>query len=319
MERANFLRSALIGPNGIRAGWRLLIWAATLIASVALLQQVVGWVIDYYHFTFPEGISASEILVQDGVTMVAVLLATGLMRRIERRSFAAYGIETRHPFNRLFWSGIVWGLVSPAVVIGLTWVLHGYSPGGLAVKGSDLVKYAMVWAIACVLLGFAEEYVFRGYPLFTLSTGIGFWPAAVLLSLGFGAIHYFLKPFERWTDFASTGLLGLFMCLTLRRTGSLSFAIGFHITFDYANLFVFSGPNAGRYAVGKLLNATFTGPAWLTGGPLGPEASLLVFPVIAGMFLLFHRTYPRACFPLQELQSRPLHPGPRTVSTQLGT
>jgi membrane protease YdiL (CAAX protease family) len=188
--------------------------------------------------------------------------------------------------------------VSPAVVIGVMWIMGGYSPGGLALHGGEVVKQSVAWLVACVLLGFAEEYVFRGYLLFTLSTGIGFWPAALLLSFGFGALHYFTKPFERWTDFASTALLGLFMCLTLRRTGSLSFAIGFHITFDYANIFIFSGPNAGEYAIGKLLNATLAGSAWLTGGPLGPEASLLVFPVIAAMFFLFDRMYREVRFPL---------------------
>ncbi len=314
MRDRHILRSCFVGTHGIRAGWRLLIWMAALIASVAVLRQIVGWVIDHVHFTFPEGISASEILVQDGVTLTAVLLATLLMKLIERRSLAEYGIETRRPFNRYFWDGILWGVISPTVVIGLMWILHGYSVGGLALHGGDLVKYAVAWGITCVLLGFAEEFVFRGYPLFTLCTGIGFWPAALLLSFGFGAIHYFTKPFERWTDFASTGLLGLFMCLTLRRTGSLSFAIGFHITFDYANIFIFSGPNAGEYAIGKLLNATFHGPAWLTGGPLGPEASLLVFPVIATMFIAFDRTYRTAKFPLSETSRRVTRPMSETVA-----
>ncbi len=286
------------GRHGIRAGWRLLMWTATLVACVAGLQAIAGLVIDRLHFTFPKGINASEIVLQDGTVLVAVLVATLLMARIERRSLRDYGIETRHAFDRQFWNGIVWGLVSPTLVIGLIWMLHGYKVIGLAVHGSDIAKYVVGWAITCILLGFAEEYLFRGYPLFTLSTGIGFWPAALLLSLGFGALHYFTKPFERWTDFLSTGLLGLFMCLTLRRTGSLNFAIGFHIAFDYANIFVFAGPNAGQYAVGKLVNATFGGPQWLTGGPLGPEASLLVFPVIAAMFVVFNRTYPGRRFPL---------------------
>jgi len=40
-----------------------------------------------------------------------------------------------------------------------------------------------------------------------------------------------------------------------------------------------------------LLTATFHGSDWLTGGKLGPEASLLVFPVIAFMFLAVHFLY----------------------------
>jgi hypothetical protein len=110
-------------------------------------------------------------------------------------------------------------------------------------------------------------------------------------------LHYFFKPHERWEDFASTAMLGLFMCFTLRRTGSLAFAIGFHAAFDFANLFVFSGQNAGEFAVGHLLDTSWQGPQWLTGGLLGPEASWTVFPVIATMFVVFDRVYREKRFP----------------------
>jgi len=64
-----------------------------------------------------------------------------------------------------------------------------------------------LWMIANLLIGFSEEFRFRAYLLATLADGIGFWPASILLSIGFGALHYFLKPHERWEDFVSTGLL----------------------------------------------------------------------------------------------------------------
>ena len=157
--------------------------------------------------------------------------------------------------------------------------------------------FSVLWIIANLLIGFAEEVQFRGYLLATLTDGIGFWAAAILLSIGFGALHYFLKPHERWEDFASTGLLGLFVCLTLRRTGSLAFAIGFHAAFDFANLFLWSGQNAGEYAVGHLLETRWPGPDWLTGGLLGPEASRMAFVVIFLMFVIFNRLYPQKKFP----------------------
>jgi len=80
----------------------------------------------------------------------------------------------------------------------------------------------------------------------------------------------------------------------------LAFAIGFHAAFDFANLFVFSGQNAGEYAVGHLLDTTWQGPNWLTGGLLGPEASWMVFPVISVMFALFGHLYRDKQFPLPE-------------------
>src|SRR5436305_2856816 len=63
-----------------------------------------------------------------------------------------------------------------------------------------------------------------------------------------------------------------------------------HAAFDFDAIFVYSGTNGGRLAPDHLLNATVHGGDRLTGGKLGPEASLLVFPVIAAM-LAFHFLY----------------------------
>ena len=188
-------------------------------------------------------------------------------------------------------------MASTALLVGLIATFGGYRILGLATHGGALWYFFSLWIIANLLIGFSEELQFRAYLLATLADGIGFWLAAVLLSTGFGALHYFLKPHERWEDFASTGLLGLFMCLTLRRTGTLAFAIGFHGAFDFANLFVWSGQNAGQYAVGHLLESEWQGPERLTGGLLGPEASWMIFVVIALLFGIFHRNYRHKKFP----------------------
>lgn len=182
-------------------------------------------------------------------------------------------------------SGIAYAGVS--LLILLIFLAGGYSPGSLTLHGSSLVRATLLWLLASLAIGLAEEYLFRGYPQFILAQGMGFWPAAFLLSFLFGAIHDFSKPYERWPDWASTGLLALLICLTLRRTGDLRFAIGFHAAFDFGAIFVYSGPNGGQFAPDRLLTATFHGSNRLTGGKLGPEASLLVFPVIAALFVAF--------------------------------
>ena len=225
------------------------------------------------------------------------------MARIEHRRFSNYGIPTiSRAFGREFWIGIVWGVASTTAVIGLIAAFGGYRILGLAIRGGTLWYFLAIWTIANLLIGFSEEIQFRAYLLATIADGIGFWAAAILLSGGFGALHYFLKPHERWEDFASTALLGLFMCFTLRRTGSLAFAIGFHAAFDFANLFAWSGQNAGQYAIGHLLQTEWQGPQWLTGGPLGPEASWMVFPIIGAMFIIFDRLYRHNRFPIAAVE-----------------
>ena len=94
-----------------------------------------------------------------------------------------------------------------------------------------------------------------GIPRAAASTGvfaqdagerIGFWPAAVALSSLSGLVHLVFKPNEGWIDPISVSLYGIFWCLTVRRTGSLWFVVGFHGASDYTDMAVFAEPNTGN-------------------------------------------------------------------------
>lgn len=276
----------------LRSGWRLLIF---VVVSFVFVRAFM-WVLRRVHLQERPFLDPIGMFNDDLFTLLPILASTLIMARIERRRLSEYGIPVRHALGRHFWWGNAWGFGAVSLLLGLIALGGGYKVSGLALAGKTLLGYLVLWLLASAMIGFSEEIVFRGYLLRTLASGIGFWPAAALLSIGFGALHYFLKPYERWEDFASTGLLGLFVCLALRRTGSLAFSIGFHLAFDFGAIFVYSGRNAGEFAVGRLLETSWPGPQWLTGGPLGPEASRLVFVVIALLFFAFHRTYRQARF-----------------------
>jgi CAAX protease family protein len=288
------MRKIFFTSRGLRAGWRLLIF----IALVLGLQFAVGWCIEkIFHppqvaFLDPVGLGIEELL-----PLIEVVIATWVMSRIERRGFADYGIPVRNAFGRQFWLGIGWGMAIASLVIGMIAAFGGYRIVGLAIHGGQLWYFFALWILVNLTIGFSEELTFRAYLLTTLAEGIGYWAASIVISIGFGALHYFLKPHERWEDFAMTGLFSLFVCLTLRRTGSLAFAIGFHAAFDFGNIFFWSGQNAGEFAVGHLFETRWPGAQWLTGGQLGPETSWMVFPVIVLMFVVFDRLYRERKFP----------------------
>ncbi len=285
------LRNIFLGLNGLRAGWRLLIFLVIVLGLNAALKAVLVLLATRWGFHEPVGLDPVVLSVSDGITLLSTLVGTAVMARIEHRRPADYSLPGRNMFGREFWSGAAFGFLSVTILILLIYFAGGYSFGPIALHGRALARTAVLWIFASLFIGFTEEFFFRGYPQFTLATGVGFWPAAWLISFLFGAAHYFTKPYERWTDWTSTSLIALLLCLTLRRTGNLRFAIGLHAAFDFAAIFVYSGPNGGQFARGRLLDASFQGPDWLTGGPLGPEASLFVFPVIAVMFLVFERIY----------------------------
>jgi membrane protease YdiL (CAAX protease family) len=223
---------------------------------------------------------------------IPVSVATLVMMRIERRTLADYYIPVRGLLGKRFWVGTLWGIAAVSLLMGLIALPGGYRITGVALH-EHVVYWVLIWLAAAASIGVVEEIAFRGYMLRTLADGVGFWPAACILALGFGALHYFGKPHERWEDFASTGLLALFMSLTIRRTGNLGWAMGWHFAFDWGAIWLWSGRNAGEYAPGRLFETTWPAGDRVTGGLLGPEASWFVFIVIAVLFVGFQLVYGR--------------------------
>ena len=223
--------------------------------------------------------------------MFAALAAAAILGVLEGRPFGRYGLPATAAFGARFWQGIVWGLGMIAAMILLIRLLGGYSFGQLALHGSMLWGYAALWALVLLSVGFLEEFTFRGYTQFTLATGVGFWPAATMLSATFGALHLG-NGGEDKVGALSVFAIGMFFCLTLRRTGNLWFAVGLHAAFDWGETFLFSVPDSGIVAPGHLLNSSFHGPVWLTGGTVGPEGSVMAFVVVALAGVIFSRVFP---------------------------
>ena len=282
------VRSIFAGSRGLRSGWRLLIWFAI---ALGLNYGLEFAAVRLFHpgrhaFLDPYWLMSGDILL-----IVPVMIATLAMARLEHQSLRHYYIPGRDFFRRRFWVGLGWGFAAVSLLIGLIAACGGYRVEGLAQHGPALLHWTLIWLLTAFVIGVVEEIAFRGYLLRTLGEGIGFWPAAAVLSLLFGALHYFTKPYERWEDLACTSLLGLFICLSVRRTGTLAFAIGFHMAFDWGAIFFYSGRNAGEFAVGRLLRTAWPAAQAITGGMLGPEASRLVFVVIAALFAVFAWRY----------------------------
>jgi membrane protease YdiL (CAAX protease family) len=275
------IRAIFVGPQGIRAGWRLLMYIAMML-MVGLALSFIFQRRSHNHLW--------DFFFGELFGVIAVIIPAFIMARIEKRPFGAYGLPAQGAFGKLFWNGALWGVVAITLLLGILRGLHGFYFGHLALHGIRLLKFALFWGVVFLLVGFFEEFLLRGYTQFTLASGIGFWPAAVLLSTAFGALHLGNKG-ESPLGALAAGLIGLFFCLTLQRTGNLWFAVGFHMSFDWGETFLYSVPNSGTVEPGHLLNSSFQGPTWLTGGTVGPEGSVFVFLVIALAWIAFDRMY----------------------------
>ena len=284
--RGGGLRRVFWNDFGLRAGWRFLIYVGLFVVPVYFRATALE------HFVKP-----GTGLISDGLFeltgLVCAVGAAQVMSRIEKRPMSTYGLPARGAFKRLFWQGWLAGLIEVSVIVGLIAMFHGYSFGRLAERGGAVLLYGLSWAVVSVVVGLFEEFTFRGYTQLTLAEGIGYWSAAEVLSAIFALAHLH-DPIEGWTGAFVLLTVGLFWCLTLRRTGSLWFAVGMHASFMFGDTFLFSVPNirAGYPVEGHLSNAILPGPAWMTGGAMGPEASVFRFLTIGILFFATSKLYP---------------------------
>jgi hypothetical protein len=282
----------------LRPLWSLFVYVGIGLVIAALLN----WI--FSSLQNASGVTGLWVdLLNDFVLAFSAMTPAFIMAKIERRPFDAYGLPRTQSFGRLFWAGVLWGLVS---LTCLVLVMHGtgvFDFGPLALHGRRVFKFAIYWAAFFLFVGFFEEFLFRGYTLFTLSHGINFWPAAIFLSICFGAVHWH-NPGETWVGLLAAALIGLFLCFTVRRTGSLWFAVGFHASWDWAESFLYSVPDSGGMVTGHLLKTSIHGPVWLSGGSVGPEGSAVVFVVLIIMTTAFNRIYRVAKYPAADFSQQ---------------
>lgn len=274
-----------IGADGLRAVWCLLLYG--------FLVFLTGYGLSFLlHVARLDHLPKMwNFLSRETGALVSAILPALIMAKIEGRPFGVYGLPRSGAFRKHFWSGIVWGIGSLTVLMLALRGVHAFYFGGPALHGLRIFKFAFFWAVFFLIVAFFEEFLLRGYAQFTLARGITFWPAALLLSIAFGAIHLGNQGEDKIGALGAAAI-GLFFCLTLRRTGNLWFAVGMHTSWNWGETYLYSVPNSGMVVPGHLLNSSFHGPSWLTGGSVGPEASLFVFLLIGVMWLIFHQRYP---------------------------
>jgi uncharacterized protein len=277
-DSPSLLHRGFYSPPELRAGWRLCIF----------LVMVVG-LINAENLVVRRGLHGADgttlFLVREVTDFLIFLFASWIMGRIEGRSIGDYGLPRHSMFGVEFWRGILLGFASITGLLIMMRVAGVFYFGSIALHGVEVWKWAVIYALVFLLVALREEFRARGYALFTLSAGIGFWPAAILSGAYFGYSHH-SNSGENWIGLFNAGAYGLLACFLLRRTGSLWMPIGFHLAFDWGETYFYGVADSGQSLPGHLFNSSSTGPAWLSGGTVGPEGSLLCSLMIVVLWLI---------------------------------
>jgi membrane protease YdiL (CAAX protease family) len=336
---AFYRRQFFFGPFGLRAIWSLLIFIALIFVCATILRTVQHQIIVHQkHAAVAAGTAKAApakpdehepehmlpMILGELSVFGAFVLVSWIMGRIEHRKSAVYGLGGARPVSR-FLMGALWGLIAMALLIAMLHFGHLVVFDSRLDHGAAIFGWGFAQLIAFLLVGLFEEYCFRGYLQYTLTRGmvsignlfspararpIAFWVAAVLTSALFYKAHTGNSG-ETPAGLLAVFLAGLLLIVALWRTGSLWWAIGFHMAWDWSQSFLYGVPDSGGLMQGRLFATHALGKPLLSGGTDGPEGSLLCIPVmllVIAVLIFFTKSSPQP--PLEpvsrELPSDPM-------------
>lgn len=238
-------------------------------------------------------LSLSRQFLQEAAWAASAIALLVVLSRLRREPMSHWGFATKGA-ARDFPLGLAVGFVLMAGSLGVIAAAGACKFSVGAVPTGQIMGAAVLFALRDLAVGLFEETFFRSFVLVHLSRAFSFWPAAIITAIVFGLAHGG-NPHEAPIGLIVAAAGGLVLAYSFRHSGALWFAIGWHAAYDFTQDFIFGVPDSGN-AVRQdtLLHATLHGPTWLTGGKVGPEASVVTFAALVVLvlfvrFRLVHR------------------------------
>lgn len=174
------------------------------------------------------------------------------------------------------------GLLLGAGLVFLTFVVLA-ALGVYQFSGVNALSLMLLLPLAeLVLVGMAEEMMFRGILFGVTARALGSKAAIVISSLVFALAHLPNAGFSLLAIIAIAAY-GVLQAALYMQTRRLWVCIGTHVGWNYCVSQVFSSTVSGHAATDGLLRGELAGNAMLTGGAFGVEASLVTVLLIGAV------------------------------------
>lgn len=223
------------------------------------LWKIIGWII---------------------MTVLVILSYRLYVRKIEKR-----------PLSELSQSGAMKELAIGCVIgfgLMVTIVLILWITGYYRVLGVGVVLVLLVPFFDGIFTGFFEEIVFRGIIFRIINNSLGSWPGIIISALIFGFAHAANPNATLFSSIAIALEAGILISAVYLYTHRLWMVIGLHFAWNFTLGGIFGITVSGVTEKG-LLQSQLEGPALLTGGVFGTEASILtvIICLLVGFYFLW--------------------------------
>lgn len=250
-------------PGRLRAPWRLLVWAGSTgaFAIPALFARTL----------LPASAERPPMdMIWESLALTLAVLA-GTWYALRRVDLLAWdevwlGRDAAAPGRLL--GGWVFGgvlIAVPSLLLAAAgWLRFVPTPDGSS------LGLALSALLVLAPAAFLEELVARGYVLHVLRGALGWWPAILLTSAGFGLLHWW-NPGATPYSLALVTLAGIFLGVVVMVTRSLWAATLAHLAWNWTMAALLHAPVSGLGMGTPDYRLVDAGPDWATGGSWGPE------------------------------------------------
>lgn len=226
----------------------------------------------------------ANFAVLEIASALGITLSVYLARRyLDRRPFTSLGLI----WNSQAAIDLLFGFLLTGLLMGLVYFAES-ALGWLQFKDflwqvqpvSFVAGGLFIALVSFILTGWQEELFSRGYQLQNLTDGLNLFWGVTISSIFFALLHL-ANP--NVSAVAVIGLVaaGFFLAYGYLRTGQLWLSIGLHIGWNFFENTVFGFPVSGIQNLPGMIQQTVRGPELVTGGAFGPEAGLIILPVLA--------------------------------------
>ncbi|RYY29041.1 MAG: CPBP family intramembrane metalloprotease [Sphingomonadales bacterium] len=208
-------------------------------------------------------------------------------RFVERRGLATLGLTGKKRLRKHL-AGLAIGVGMMALAVNSIWLAGGYvGRDVLPAFSSPVSIFWMAILLACfVFQSGVEEFIFRGWLLSTATRRWNLTAGFIASSSAFTFLHF--SPHQPVREIVMAFTFGMFACAWAWRAGSIWGVMGWHAGWNWFAGVGFAVPITGLdlKLPALIVQLTPSGPDFLTGGPAGPESSVVTIGLLAAATML---------------------------------
>jgi membrane protease YdiL (CAAX protease family) len=304
----------------VRSGWKIVIVLAIALAGSIIGSAILGGVsgalmtasgdmiarsmTDITYTARGESIlrivNTVATLLQEIMFIITPIIAWKL---IMKRKLTDMGFPTLKSHAAELMIGLVIGIVSISVVFAAM-VLTGQAQ--VESWTPRFTSSQLIYVFIYICVGFAEEIYTRGFVMSVLRQTKSKLVVVIVSSVLFALMHS-ANPGIGLLPYINLALFGVFTAYIYIRSGNIWMCIGYHITWNYFQGYVFGFKVSGTNSQG-MLTTVFPKDTILNGGAFGPEGGLFVTTVILLGILFVKLFYKNSQFDFMAVDQQSVTP-----------